>query len=98
MLDDYILAQPFVGKLSYLLGATPEIEIRRAANPMLKRYGDNAEAESARRAHELAVDGDDAGVAVWRRAIDVIGLRRALPRKIPARGGNDEPNRPTRPY
>lgn len=39
----------------------------------LKRYGDNAEEESARRADQLAADGDDAGVAVWRRIIDAIG-------------------------
>jgi hypothetical protein len=43
----------------------PEIDIWRAANLMLKRYGDNAKAESARRADELATAGDDAGVAVW---------------------------------
>jgi len=29
--------------------------------------------ESARRADELAEDGDDAGVAVWLRIIDAIG-------------------------
>jgi hypothetical protein len=31
---------------------------------MLKRYGDEAEVESARRADELAAVGDTAGVAV----------------------------------
>jgi hypothetical protein len=31
----------------------PEIDIWRVANLMLKRYGDNAEAESARRVDEL---------------------------------------------
>ena len=51
----------------------PEIDIWRVANLMLKRYGDNAEEESARRADELVADGDDAGVAVWRRIIDAIG-------------------------
>jgi hypothetical protein len=40
---------------------------------MLKRYGDKAEAESARRAGEVAADGDVAGVAVWMRIIDAIG-------------------------
>jgi hypothetical protein len=35
----------------------PEIEIWRAANLMLNRYGDEAKAESAKRAEELAADG-----------------------------------------
>jgi hypothetical protein len=50
----------------------PEIEIWRVANPMLKRYGDTAQAESARRANELAAVDDLAGVAVWRRIIDAV--------------------------
>jgi hypothetical protein len=37
---------------------------------MLNRYGDEAIAESAKRADELAADGDLAGVAVWLRVID----------------------------
>jgi hypothetical protein len=51
----------------------PEIDIWRVANLMLKRYGDNAETESARRVDELAESGDDAGVAVWMRIIDATG-------------------------
>ena len=35
----------------------PEIDIWRVANLMLKRYGGNAEAESARRADELRTMG-----------------------------------------
>ena len=50
----------------------PEIDIWRVANLMLKRYGGNAEAESARRVDELAADGNDAGVAVWMRIIDAV--------------------------
>jgi len=42
----------------------PEIDIWRVANLMLKRYGDLAEVESARRADELWEAGDAAGVAV----------------------------------
>ena len=34
---------------------------------MLKRYGDNALEESAARANELALAGDDDGAAIWRR-------------------------------
>jgi hypothetical protein len=48
-------------------------DIWRVANLMLKRYGDKAEAESARRAGEVAADSDVAGVAVWMRIIDAIG-------------------------
>ena len=51
----------------------PEIDIWRVANLMLKRYGDEADIESAIRAEELAEVGDWAGEAVWRRMIDAIG-------------------------
>jgi hypothetical protein len=40
---------------------------------MLKRYGGEADIESAIRAEELAENGDWAGEAVWRRIIDAIG-------------------------
>ena len=50
----------------------PEIDIWRAAQLMLKRYGDKALEESAARADELLAAGDDNGVAVWRRIMDVI--------------------------
>jgi hypothetical protein len=43
----------------------PEIDIWRVPNLMLKRYGDRAFVESARRADEVAAAGDTAGVAVW---------------------------------
>ena len=51
----------------------PEIDIWRAANLMLKRYGGEAEAESAIRSAELAANSDSGGVAVWRRVTDAIG-------------------------
>jgi hypothetical protein len=51
----------------------PEIDIWRVAALMLKRYCNNAEAESAKRVDQLAEHGDDAGVAVWMRIIDAIG-------------------------
>ena len=50
----------------------PEIDIWDVANLMLKHYGDNAVAESARRVDELAQAGDYHGEAVWRRIIDAI--------------------------
>jgi len=51
----------------------PEIDIWRVANLMLRRYGDEADIESAIRAEELADAGDWAGEAGWRRIIDAIG-------------------------
>jgi len=51
----------------------PEIDIWRVAYLMLKRYGDEADIESAIRAEELAEAGDRAGETVWRRIIDSIG-------------------------
>ena len=39
---------------------------------MLKRCGDQAEVEGARRADELWEDGDAAGVAVWPRVMAAI--------------------------
>jgi hypothetical protein len=50
----------------------PEINVWRAANLMLKHYGNEAEAESARRADELWEVGDAAGVAVWRRVMGAV--------------------------
>ena len=41
----------------------PEIDIWRAANLMLKRYGEKAFEESSMRADELAVDGDHDGAS-----------------------------------
>jgi hypothetical protein len=51
----------------------PEIDIWRAANLMLKRYGDKALEESAARAEELAAQDDYNGAAVWRRITGAVG-------------------------
>jgi hypothetical protein len=51
----------------------PEIDIWRAANLMLKRYGEKALEESAIRADELAAVGDDNGAATWRRIATAVG-------------------------
>jgi hypothetical protein len=45
----------------------PEIDIWRAANLMLKRYGEKALEESATRVDELASDDDHDGADTWRR-------------------------------
>jgi hypothetical protein len=39
---------------------------------MLKRYGDNALEESAARANELALAGDDDGATTWRRIMSAV--------------------------
>jgi hypothetical protein len=44
-----------------------EIDIWRTAQLMLKRYGEKALGESAARADELALAGDDDGATTWRR-------------------------------
>lgn len=51
----------------------PEIDIRRAANLMLKHYGEKALEESAARVDELATDGDHGGAVTWRRITDALG-------------------------
>jgi len=53
----------------------PEIDIWRAANLMLKRYGDKALEQSATRAHEFTAAGDDNdnGAATWRRITAAVG-------------------------
>jgi hypothetical protein len=45
----------------------PEIDVWRVASLMIKRYGENAEVECARRADEFVEAGDENGAAVWRR-------------------------------
>ena len=51
----------------------PEIDIWRAAQLMLKRYGDQAALkESAARADELAVAGDQNGAVTRRRITDAV--------------------------
>jgi hypothetical protein len=61
----------------------PEIDIWRAAQLMVKRYGDRPSRKAAR-ADELAAAGDDNGVATWRRiSVAVTGLANMTPRGAP---------------
>ena len=55
-----------------LCGVIPEIDIWRAAQLMLKRYGDEALKESAARATELTLAGDDDGAATWHRIMEAV--------------------------
>jgi hypothetical protein len=70
----------------------PEIDIWRAAQLMLKRYGEKALEESAARADELALAGDDDGATTWRR-IMAAGLTpweaRATENRLRTRGPKD---------
>jgi hypothetical protein len=50
----------------------PEIDIWRAAQLMLKRYGEKALEESAARADELALAGDADGTTTWRRIMAAV--------------------------
>jgi hypothetical protein len=50
----------------------PEIDIWLAAQPMIRRYGETALEESAARADELALAGDDDGAATWRRIMGAV--------------------------
>ena len=50
----------------------PEIDIWRAAQLMLKRYGDEALKESAARTDELMAAGDGDSAATWRRITDAV--------------------------
>ena len=50
----------------------PETDIWRAALLLLKRHGERALDESAARADELALAGDDDGAATWRRIMEAV--------------------------
>jgi hypothetical protein len=49
-----------------------ELEIWRAANLLLKRYGDNAKAEGTAWADALAEAGDRERAAVWRQIAEAV--------------------------
>jgi len=44
-----------------------EVDIYRAANLLIDRYGDDALTEAARRVDQMLADGDSEGRIVWRR-------------------------------
>lgn len=68
-----MLQPPDRGSTGTFPRTIPEIDVWRIVNLMLKRYGDEADIESAIQAEELADAGDWAGEAVWRWIIDAIG-------------------------
>ena len=48
----------------------PDIDIWRAAQILVKRYGDDATTEAAMRADELGDQSDHAGMMVWKRIME----------------------------
>lgn len=49
-----------------------DLDIYRAANLLVDRYGDGATIEAMKRADALAAQGDDAGKVVWLRILEAI--------------------------
>jgi hypothetical protein len=45
----------------------PDLDIRRAAQVMVKRYGDDAGTQVAMRADQLGAEGEPDGAATWQR-------------------------------
>ena len=59
----------------------PDIDIWRSANVMLKRYGDDAALEAAKRADELLEAEDIDGCAIWKQIVAAVeDLQRTKPR------------------
>ena len=57
-----------------------EIEIWRAANQFVKRYGEDARIEAAKRIDAMLEAGDLDGAAVWKRIFKAVEeLQRAIP-------------------
>ncbi len=47
-------------------------EIWQAAGAMIKRYGEDAATEAAKRADEMLAEGDTDGCAIWRRIMQAV--------------------------
>ena len=61
----------------------PEIDIYRAANILVKRYGEDAALEAAQRADVMLERGDMDGCAVWKQIVKAV---EAVQRTEPAAG------------
>ena len=51
---------------------TPDLDIYRAANLLIKQHGRDAQIEAAMRADELLNKGDLEGYAVWKRVVRAV--------------------------
>ncbi len=47
-------------------------EIWQAAGAMIKRFGEDAATEAAKRADEMLIEGDAEGCAIWRRIVGAV--------------------------
>ena len=60
---------------------TPDLDIYRSANALVKRHGQDAPIHAAMRADAMLDKGDLDGYAVWRRVLRAVEeLRRAAPK------------------
>jgi hypothetical protein len=67
-----IFLKPLSTAPVHFIAVIPEIDIWRAAQLMLKRYGDQALEESSSRADELALADDHDGAATWHRIMTAV--------------------------
>ena len=59
----------------------PDIDIWRSANVIVKRYGEDAALEAAKRADDLLEAGDMDGCAIWKQIVAAVeDLQRTKPR------------------
>ena len=58
----------------------PDLDIWRAANLLIRRYGDRAGHEAARRADEMLDRGDREGQMVWMRIARAVAEFQAPPK------------------
>ncbi len=52
---------------------TPDLDIYRSANVLVKRHGQDAPIEAAMRADAMIEKGDLDGYAVWKRILRAVG-------------------------
>ncbi len=50
-----------------------DLEVYRAANQFVKRYGEDAEFKAAERCDAMIERGDPEGLAVWKRILKAVG-------------------------
>ncbi len=62
-----------------------DLEIWRAANQLIQRYGDDAGFEAAKQADAMIEAGDPEGLAVWKRILKAVD---ELLAREPPRGGH----------
>ncbi len=59
---------------------TPDLDIYRGANLLVKQHGEDAPIEAAMRADATLEEGDLDGLAVWKRILRAVGELRRVER------------------